>query len=312
MKTEIRTILRDIQAAARIGHTESIWAALEGLSSLPQVAGNHPMNENFLRQVILPVGRAVAGARQKSALSPLTTHGSAAIRAVAAAALTEQYLNRTNGATLRDLNSLAQDPRKDVRTAILLTISEASLPPDPAIQDRINALYTGWQDSSSPRVQSLAYQMLPSLPPEEMLARLSEISPSQVNLNSEVTKALASILSLLAARDHTQAVLNLLQSWAADPKPEIGLICRTLSSPWAVRHAAAVLQVLETIAAVAGSKKRLRKALLNLYQSGAEREVTETLAAWRSSDDPNLRSAGEDAHQLILTKENSHDTNQDQ
>lgn len=311
MKTEIRTLLRDIQAAARIGHTESLWAALEGLGSLPQVAGNHPMNENFLRQVILPVGRAVAGVRQKTALTPLIVHDNAALRAVAAAALTEQYLLGNNGTSMSELRTLSQDPRKDVRDAILMTLSEASLSQDPVIRERISALYTGWQGSSSPRSQALAYQMLPYLPPEEMLARLNELALAEASLKSEVKKSLASMLAILAGKDQAQPVLDLLHSWAAGPEPEVGLICRTLSYPWAAGRAQAALHVLQTMAAVTGPKKRLHKTLLSLYQSGAEHQVTNALTAWQNLGDPNLRAASQDAQHFILHKEHNHDTNPD-
>ena len=127
MKTNLRTILRDIQAAARIGHIESLWAALEGLNALPQVAGNHPMDETFLNQVILPVGEAVAGARVNAAgLRPLSSHPNASLRAIAAAALMEQYLKGINGASLKDLTTLTQDPRQDVRLAISLAAARGS------------------------------------------------------------------------------------------------------------------------------------------------------------------------------------------
>ena len=50
MKPELRTLITDIKAAARIGHAESLWLALDGLLDLPEVAGNPQMSEAFITQ----------------------------------------------------------------------------------------------------------------------------------------------------------------------------------------------------------------------------------------------------------------------
>ena len=47
MNSQIREIITDIKGAARIGHAESLWAALEGLLNLPQVSGNPPIGRRL-------------------------------------------------------------------------------------------------------------------------------------------------------------------------------------------------------------------------------------------------------------------------
>ena len=61
MKSEIRSVITDIKAAARIGHVESLEIALEGLFSLPNVAANQAMSEAFIEQAILPIGAILGG-----------------------------------------------------------------------------------------------------------------------------------------------------------------------------------------------------------------------------------------------------------
>ena len=60
MNSQIREIITDIKGAARIGHAESLWAALEGLLNLPQVSGNPPMAAAFIEKAVLPIGKALA------------------------------------------------------------------------------------------------------------------------------------------------------------------------------------------------------------------------------------------------------------
>jgi hypothetical protein len=291
MKAEIRTLLRDIQAAARIGHTESLWAALDNLLDLPQVAGNHPMSETFLNQVIVPIGEAVGHARvNHAALKPLVTHPYAAFRAIAGIALLGQYLDGRNGTTLQSINALVQDPRKDVREGIRL----AAIRANQADPDRMEELYQAWQGSDSPRVQALAYQILPNLPEAFALKHLEALETGALNSKPEVKRTLASTLSSLAANGQPGKVLEILAGWAAQPDPDHRMVARCLSSSWAAKVPAESLQILTDLAARTGPRKRIRKALENLHRHGAQDQVQAALESWRSSENANLQAAGRD------------------
>lgn len=293
MKSDIRILLRDIQAAARIGHTESLWAALDLLQDLPQVAGNHPMSESFINQVVLPVGEAVGAAQMnQSALRPLANHSLAVYRAAAGIALLRQYLDGRNGTTLQSVNALAQDPRQDVREAIRL----AALHANQADPQKLEELYQAWQSSGAPRLQALAYQLLPNLPGEIVLQKLETLEAEALASQPEVRKTLASTLSTLAANGHAEEVLAILARWASRPEPDHRIITRCLTNSWAARHPAESLQILTTLASRTGPKKRIRRALESLYRHGAGSEVLAALEDWRSADNANLRAAGLDVN----------------
>ena len=129
MKADLRALLRDIKAAARIGHTESVWAALDGVLDYPQISGNHLIDDTFLKQVVLPVGQNLAQPLlNQITLRPLITHTHAGMRAIAGVALAERYLKGLHGNGLKELSLLAQDPRPDVREAILLACTMPASP----------------------------------------------------------------------------------------------------------------------------------------------------------------------------------------
>lgn len=291
MKSDIRTLLRDIQAAARIGHTESLWAALDLLQDLPQVAGNHPMSESFINQVVLPVGEAVSAARMnQSALRPLANHSLAVYRAAAGIALLRQYLDGRNGTTLQSVNALAQDSRQDVREAIRL----AALHANHANPEKLAELYQAWQASGAPRLQALAYQLLPNLPGEIVLQKLETLEAEALASQPEVRKTLASTLSTLAANGDAEEVLAILARWAARPEPDHRIITRCLTNSWAARHPAESLEILTELTAQLGAKKRIRRTLESLHRHGAQTEVLAALEEWRISNNANLQAAAND------------------
>ncbi|MBN2045797.1 MAG: hypothetical protein JW757_12305 [Anaerolineales bacterium] len=291
MKSDIRTILRDIQAAARIGHIESLWAALDQLQAIPQVGGNHPLDETFLNQVILPVGKAVSRTRtSKSALRPLVNHPLAAYRAVAGAALVTRFLDGTDQTSPKDLNGLAQDPREDVRQAVLL----AAIQNADANPEKVDELYIAWQQSGATRVQALAYQILPYLPGEAALEKVYAFRESLQDHPAEVRKTLSNVLCTLGANGQSQAVFEILTYWADQDEPDYNAVARSLSKPWAACCPEQSLEILTRLAEKAGAKKRIRKALQNLSRNGAEEQVKDVLENWRNAENPNLRAAGND------------------
>lgn len=297
MKSEFHILLRDIQAAARIGHPDSLYAALDGLLDLPQFSGNHPIPETTLQQIILPIGRALARPRINAAtLRPLTNHSHAVFRATAAAALTLQYLQGINGTTLKDLTALAQDPRDDVREAIRIALVHH--PEDDA--QMLDTLYETWLASSSLRLQTLALGILPQLQETAILEKLQQLRELSLAPNPEFRKLLANTLSQLAAGLYPNEVLELLANWAVQAEPDTWLIGRCLSKSWAAAYPQQALALLKTLAAHVGPNKQIRKALLNLYQYGAQAEVMAAVQAWKGSENPQLSAAGRD--EKLITK----------
>jgi hypothetical protein len=291
MKSDMRTILRDIQAAARIGHVESLWAALDNLQDIPEIGGNHPLDESLLNHVILPVGTAVSRTRiNKAAMRPLITHPYAAYRAIAGVALVTRLLNGTDQTSPKDLNGLVQDARKDVRQAILLaSVQNAGSKPE-----KINALYDFWQQSGATRDQSLAYQLLPHLPAEIAIQKLDAFRESIQDTPAEVRKTLSSALAALGTSGFEEEVFAILDCWASMNDPDYRIVASSLSRPWAAAYPEQSLEILTRLADKVGAKKRIRKVLQIMHRNGAEEEVQAALQSWRSASSPNLRAAGND------------------
>lgn len=301
MKSEIRTLLRDIQAAARIGHIDSVYAALDGLLDHPQFSGNHPIAETTLQQVILPIGEALARPRlTATTLRPLTNHTYAIYRAVAGAALTLQYLKGINGTTLKDLTTLAQDPRQDVRDAIRVALLHSQT--DSA--EQLDTLYETWLKSSSPRLQTTALQILPHLPEETALEKIRQLQAHTLDTTAEAKKNYVEALTQLASGAYPREVLKILVAQAAQPEPDIWLISRSLAKPWAAGYPQETLTLLETLAAHIGPHKQIRKALRGLHHNGAHAEVIAALSTWQQSDNPQLAAAGRDEKLLIKLEGN--------
>ncbi|MEN8243042.1 MAG: hypothetical protein ABFS17_14080, partial [Chloroflexota bacterium] len=271
MNSQIRTIITDIKAAARIGHPESLWAALEGLLNLPQTLGNPPMTPAFIEKAILPVGEALASPRLNLALiQPLSDEPQAVLRASAAAALAFRYLNQDQ-ITIKQLNKPAADSRQDVRLALQFGLSKTD---DPL---KIEPLIEQWLPASSPRLQALAISLLPHQP-GQALARLAA---QKINSDPDVRAALVGTLIALAQAGQAEDVLTLLAKWAADQDNHIWTICKTLAGSWAAKFPEQALDILSALIPQADNPKQIINTLQALHRHGAGEEVISTLKAWQ-------------------------------
>ena len=297
MKIDTRTLLRDIQAAARIGHIESLWAALEGLLDIPQMAGNHQLDESFIRKVIVPVGEALARPMvTATALQPLINHELAGLRAVGGAALALRYLKGINGTALKDLKRLGQDPRQDVRTALVLAFNAS---PDTSPQ-KLGAVIDAWLAESSPRLKTVALSLLPALPPEETLSRLQGLDGRSLSAEPEVRRALFEAVDSLGKNEMGEQALALLADWAQDAETYYWVIARCLAKSWAAAFPEKSLAILTTLAAQQGPKKKIRTALQAIQTHGADQQVRQTVQQWQAAENKNLQEAGNNAADAVL------------
>jgi hypothetical protein len=186
MRADLHSLHTDIKAAARIGHAESLWVALDGLFDLPEVAGNPPMQLAFIRQAILPIGTTLASPRISAPmLQPLARHDHAAIRALAAVAYASRYFSDEQ-ASPEQLAVYGRDPRKDVRLALVLALSQAGK----GNPDKFAGLIHDWIEGDSPRLQAVALQLLPSLAEDKPNVSMTYLSSFQPSGNPEVRASL--------------------------------------------------------------------------------------------------------------------------
>ncbi|MBN2499664.1 MAG: hypothetical protein JXB38_02790, partial [Anaerolineales bacterium] len=169
MKTEIRSIITDIKAAARIGHAESLEIALEGLFTLPNVAANQAMSEAFIEQAILPIGEILADSRLNGGmLRSMANNQYAATRAIAAVTLAQRYLKGDDKSAI-ELRRMGSDSRADVRAALAMAFRKAE------DCERMIELVKQWLGSKSPRQKQVALAAVAKLVtshPDEVWALL--------------------------------------------------------------------------------------------------------------------------------------------
>ena len=275
MNTDIRTLIIDIKAAARIGHTESLWVALDGLLDLPQVAGNPTMDAAFIEKTILPIGQALSAPRLRmAALQPLLDEPQAALRACAAAALAFRLLRQEKFSS-KQLAKPGKDSRQDVRLALRLALAEAA----EDHPERLVPLVDEWIAARSPRQQAIAIGLLTILPEKALNALAGLENPS----DPEVRAALVEALTGLAQNGQAEAVLGLLADWAANRENNIWVICKTLSGSWAANYPQAALEILPVLLPKTDNPKQIINTLQALHRHGAESDVLAALRGWQNS-----------------------------
>jgi hypothetical protein len=280
----------DIKAAARIGHAESLWVALDGLFDLPEVAGNPPMRPAFIRQAILPIGTTLASPRISAPmLQPLVRHDHAAMRALAAVAYATRYFSDEK-ATTEPLVVHGRDPRKDVRLALVLALSQAGK----GYADKLAGLIHDWMEGDSPRLQATALQLLPSLAEEKPDVSMAYLSSFQPSGDPEVRGSLVDCLVELAQGDQAEAVLSLLAGWTERSGNNLWVIGKTLSRSWVIPHASRSLEILTQVVEQHGPEKRILKTLKAMERHGAEAAIAEAAALWQRASNPNLVALAEE------------------
>jgi len=299
MSAELHSLLTDIKAAARIGHTESLWVALDGVFDLPEVVGNPPMREAFIRRAILPIGEALTHPRVTTpTLRPLITHDHAAIRAIAAVALANQYCSGEK-VKLKDLTTIGRDPRKDVRQALAFALRQKGV----QSPDKLLALVQGWLDHKSPRLIAVALQLLPSLAEEKPNEAVELLSAFQPSSDPEVRSSLVDCLVELAQGEFSDEVLSLLEKWEAQAKNHVWVIGKALSRSWAAAHTKRALEILTHLATQQGPEKILLKTLKAMRRHGADEAIEQIVHQWRQDPNPNLQAIAE---QMTKKTENHH------
>jgi hypothetical protein len=287
MSIDIRNLVIDIKAAARIGHAESVWLALEGLFELPQTAANAQMNQTFIERVILPVGEALVSPNLKtSVIKPLANEPYAALRAVTAVALAHRYFMHDD-VKMKYLKILGRDSRADVRLALQLALAQAGAQQPEKLCD----IAEKWLAANSPRQQAIAILLLAGLPDRA----LPFFQSFPVSANPEVRRALVDALTALALNRKQAEVLDLLKIWTEETQNNVWLIAKTLSSSWAAAHAHQALEIVANLARQHGPEKQLINTLKALQRHGAEDTLQASLNAWRNDPDTHLRTLAQQA-----------------
>lgn len=262
MKAEIRALLNDFKAAARIGRRESLESAFTRLRVLPEVASNRPIPEAFLSQALLPLAESLASSGiDWAVLRPFLKDRLTAVRVVAAAALGLRF--HTNGDSLsQELYAAGRDPRAEVRTALAQALGEAGKG-QPVL---LLGLVTPWLQDPSPRLRHTALLALAARAEEKGFViafkdKLLEIfEVSHLDEDPEVRAGLAALLIAAARHGLAEAVLDRLKAWAQEPEPVSWVISQVLSASWAAEHLAGAEEVLNILEAQTGLTRYITNA----------------------------------------------------
>lgn len=267
MKAELRELTTDLKAAVRIGHPDSVLAALDGLRAYPGVAGNQALDEPFLEQVILPLGRILAApSLDEAVLRQLSQEALTAHRALAAVALGQRWLS--GGEIWRKImRQLAQDRRAKVGRSLALSLGELN----PANLDIWRSLVEPWLVATSPRLRRTGLWALEcairQASVKEKLGPLAIqwLEPYGNERDEEVARALVTTFVALAESGLAKEVCAVLGSWLADDtKPNEWVIIQTLSGGWAKTARTPALAVLDQLEARVGATRAVRNTRRNL------------------------------------------------
>ncbi|MCH7664045.1 MAG: hypothetical protein IH859_09295 [Chloroflexi bacterium] len=291
MNSHIRAIITDLKAAVRIGHPESIRAALDGLRALPEVSANQALHDDFISKAILPMGIILSNPRLSiDQIRSWEDDALTAIRAVAAAAYSLRYLE-DESISVDDLALWSNEPRAEVRSAFRLGILH-SLEQQP---ERALSLVGYCLASDSPRLQQLGLQIIAGLPQEHCAGVIPVLSTLNSGSDPEMNSDLVNALSALGNKGFAEDIMALLNDWMQAKKGSAWVITRTLSSSWAAGEPQTALRILRKLALQNSAHKQIVSALRALIRHGAKDDVQAELARWRKNGDENLRALAEKA-----------------
>ncbi|MEA3349168.1 MAG: hypothetical protein U9Q82_00950 [Chloroflexota bacterium] len=265
-KTRIRELRKDIKAAVRLGHPESVEMALDGLRSLPQVAANDRLGAGFIEQVILPNAQIMARLPAVR-IQQMTKDSLTALRAVGAAALAKRFLVE-NDVTVGMLRHAALDSRPEVRTAVGQILREAG----DAHPERLLGLMGPWLRDSSPKVRCVALGFAPALLPAYGEDVIEQIGPLGRDSHADVRAALVDALQEIAQAGFATSVWGLLADWVTESPLNVWVLTRTVAGAWAASNPRKAQSILGDIYSKIGETKDVGIALRSLKRHGVDIE----------------------------------------
>lgn len=267
MRSELKQLYRDLNAAVMLQKPEAVDVALDNLLRLPGVSANDPMSESFINQAVLPVGEILSGL-PSPILRPLIGHPLAVGKAIGAVAFAHRFV-KYDDSKLDDLRRAGSDPRADVRLCLgrSLSIVWKNKP------GKVFDLGKKWISNTSPRLRQTALIFLPSLAEvyAEELFHLFRVLEREEN--QAVKGALTDALIALGNQGFSQAVISLLLDWSAQPRSVDWVVCRVLAASWVVEYPTEATTILHRVYARQGESKMVVSALKALKRNGLDLDL---------------------------------------
>lgn len=277
MKAVRREFLLDLRAAIALGTPEAMDMALLTLRAMPEVRGNHVLEDSVIDQLLLPAGELLGDRRVPFAyLEGLSRDSRAAIRALAAGALVQCVCREETQADIA-LFYLAADTRPEVRQVMALAGRKCAA----LSQMQPLALAQSWlrgpgvpnqPPGQAARRRVTALNILEEYIGTGSQSILSSVEGLQHDSDPDVRAALASLLSAAGKTGWATDVMTLLEAWAGESQPDAWVICRVLSARWAANmpeRGLSVLKNLEAKSGATGTITKTRQALVHKAEKTA-------------------------------------------
>ena len=243
MRKDYLEIINNLKAAVRIGHVDSILAAVGAIENLPEIKSNAPIPGPMLEKLIVPAGETFRSRMVRWETikhlrrSPLT--GTRALMASAAGTrwLLDLYVKK------KALRKAALDPRREVRDTLILSLKNA----DPEAIDPLWKTVKKWLNDESPRVQQTAILLLPLFMPDRKRKIFKLLAAETPNGNPDINAALVEVLTKFGKDSYGNKVVDLLSDWANNEHPNGWVICKTISGSWAVEYRQECESILKSL-----------------------------------------------------------------
>ncbi len=263
-KSKIRQILGNLKAAVRLGLSDTVTLALDGLRAQPQVAANDHLSAGHLDQLVRPAGD-ILSRLPADQLLPLVNDTLATLRAMGAVALAQRFFSG------EDVNqSVLLVPGKDPRPEVRIALGETLRNVGEANPERLLRLVETWLGASSPKLRATALVALPALTESRGKEIINLLKPFKEDQDHDVRAALVEALQTIAQKDLAKATLSLLEDWSTEPHPNVWVITRTLSGSWSAAYPEEVEALLRNLHAKVGQTKSITNALKALERHGAK------------------------------------------
>jgi hypothetical protein len=287
MRSDIKEILTDINAALRIQHPESILVALDKILDLPEVTGNQVLEEVSITNIVLPIGNRLSAKNLPDEIYNILIEAEFAVFRALAAVIAAERNFLSDDIDLSELLNFAQD-RRDVGMALSAALTEKA----EFNSDKILKLIDSWIESDSIGLLNISLSLIPSVINAENTGILEKVGALSDTDYPDLKRALADVLIKIAQKGFDSQVLSLLETWEFETGEKEWITLRAFSASWSVKFEDRTLKIIEKIAMSKKEDRQIVKTLSALKRNGAE-NIDMYIENWKNSSDLTLQKTAE-------------------
>ncbi len=287
MRSDIKEILTDINAALQIQHPESILVALDKILDLPEVTGNQVLEEVSITNIVLPIGNRLGKKNLPDEIYNILIEAEFAVFRALAAVIAAERNFLSDDIDLSELLNFAQD-RRDVGMALSAALTEKA----EFNSDKILELIDRWIESDSISLLNISLSLIPSVINAENTGILEKVGALSDTDDPDLKRALADVLIKIAQKGFDSQVLSLLETWEFETGEKEWIALRAFSASWSVKFEDRTLKIIEKIAMSKKEDRQIVKTLSALKRNGAE-NIDMYIENWKNSNDLTLQKTAE-------------------